>query len=430
VTKPGSENESAEIVAGNGLLHRRLFLARGGAMLGAGSLGLLTPLPVAAQYPPSIPLWSKSPGAGMSGYGKSSSFEDGVQRTLISAPGTTGSGGSRTPIESLEGMITPAPLHFERHHSGIPAIDPDQHQLLIHGLVDRPLKFTMEALSRYPMESRIQFLECSGNSRANLGAEPMAGTCGDLHGLISCSEWTGVPLSLLLDEVGVKPEGSWIVAEGADSALMSRSVPMAKALDDALVAIYQNGERLHPANGYPVRLFLPGYEGNISVKWLRRLKVTSGPGMTKDETSKYTDTQPDGSSRMFTFPMDVKSVITAPSAGRSMQGPGLYEISGIAWSGSGKVSRVEVSADGGQTWGEAALSEPVLSMAITRFRMAWHWDGGPANIMSRAIDETGVVQPSRQQFMSARGGAKWTYHYNGIQVWHVAANGGVSNVHA
>jgi sulfane dehydrogenase subunit SoxC len=403
-----------------------MFLTGGGALLGAGSLGLLTP--AFAQSPPAVPEWTKTPGAGISGYGSRSAYEDGVRRTLIMQPGTTGSGASRTPLERLDGMITPAALHFERHHNGIPDINPDEHRLLIHGMVERPLTFSMDALSRYPMVSRIQFIECSGNSRANLAAEPVSGSCGDLHGLISCSEWTGVPLSILLDEAGVKQGANWVLAEGADSAVMSRSVPMAKAMDDALIALYQNGARLQPGNGYPVRLFLPGYEGNISVKWLRRLKVTAAPVMTRDETSKYTDTRPDGSSLMFTFPMDVKSVITAPSPGRSMQGAGLHEISGIAWSGSGKIARVEVSADDGQTWGEAALSEPVLSMAVTRFRMAWRWDGGPANIMSRAIDETGAVQPGRDQFMSETGGLKYSYHYNGIQTWHVAADNEVTNV--
>ena len=428
MSESSTYGKQMEAVAGNGLLHRRVFLAKGGTLLGAGALGLMTPSPAAAQSPPETPAWTMTPGAGMSGYGSRSSHEEGIQRTIISAPGTTGSGASRTPLQSLEGMITPSALHFERHHSGIPDIDPDTHRLLIHGMVERPLTFTMDALLRYPMVSRIQFIECSGNSRANLAAEPPPGSCGDLHGLVSCSEWTGVPLSILLDEAGVDPGGGWVLAEGADSAMMSRSVPMAKAMDDALIAIYQNGERLLPANGYPVRLFLPGYEGNISVKWLRRLKVTAAPTMTRDETSKYTDTRPDGSSLMFTFPMEVKSVITAPSPGRSMRGPGIYEISGIAWSGAGRISRVEVSADGGQTWGEAALSAPVLSRAITRFRMAWRWDGAPASILSRAIDETGAVQPSRDAFLSDKGGAKYSYHYNGIQAWNIGPDNEASNV--
>ena len=422
--------ECTEQVAGNGLLHRRVFLTQGTALLGVGSLGLLAARPAGAQGPLQIPPWTLAPGAGMSVHGTRSAFEDHVQRSPASAPGTTGTGASRTPLESLEGMMTPSALHFERHHSGIPDIDPDVHRLLIHGLVERPLTFTMDALSRYPMVSRIQFIECSGNSRtAGLVPTPLGGSCGDLHGLISCSEWAGVPLSVLLDEAGVDPDARWILAEGADAAHMSRSVPMEKAMDDAMIALYQNGERIRPDNGYPVRLFLPGYEGNMSVKWLRRIKVTAEPTMTKDETSKYTDLLPDGSSLLFTFPMEVKSVITSPSPGLELAGAGLYQISGLAWSGMGKISKVEVSADGGATWGEAALSEPVLDKAVTRFRMAWRWNGGPTIIKSRAFDETGAIQPSRDEVVAAKG-MNFAYHYNGVQAWRVGAEGGVTNVYA
>ena len=278
------------------------------------------------------------------------------------------------------------------------------------------------------MVSRIQFMEGSGDSRVGVASEPVQKSAGGLHGLLSCSEWTGVPLSILLDEAGVHPSARWLLAEGADSAALTRSVPMAKAMDDALIAIYQNGERLRPSNGYPIRLFLPGYEGNSSVKWLRRIKVTAGPSMTREETAKYTDIRPDGSALMFTLPMEVKSIITAPSFGRSMKGAGLYEISGIAWSGAGKISMVEVSVDGGKTWGEAALSEPVLPKALTRFRAPWRWNGSQAIIMSRAIDETGAVQPDRTQFLAARG-LKRNYHYNAIQSWKISANGEVANVY-
>jgi sulfane dehydrogenase subunit SoxC len=237
-----------------------------------------------------------------------------------------------------------------------------------------------------------------------------------------------VPLAVLLDEAGVKPEGRWLLAEGADAAAMSRSVPMAKAMDDAILALYQNGERLRPEQGYPVRLFLPGYEGNMSVKWLRRIKVTAEPTMTKDETSKYSDLQPNGRAKLFTFPMEVKSVITAPSGMQTMQGPGLYQISGVAWSGFGRVRRVEVSADGGKSFAEAALDGPVLPQALTRFRMPWRWDGSPSVLMSRAVDETGGVQPTRAALIAARGAA-YRYHYNAIQSWSVAAGGAVSNVY-
>ncbi len=423
--KPILPDSELEQVAGNGLLHRRIFLTHGAALIGAGSLGLLAARPAASQQ---IQPWMRAPGLGMSEYGERSPFESDVSRHVAAVPGTTGAGASRTPLESLQGTITPSSLHFERHHSGIPEIDPDAHRLLIHGLVERPLLFSIDALHRYPMVSRIQFIECSGNSRPNLRAEPPAGSCGDIHGMVSGSEWTGVPLSILLDEAGVAPNGRWVLAEGADAAAMSRSVPMAKAMDDALIALYQNGERLRPANGYPVRLFLPGYEGNISVKWLRRLKVTAEPIMTRDETSKYSDLLPSGQSLLFTFPMRVKSVITSPSAGLTLDGPGLYEISGIAWSAAGKIRAVEVSADGGQTWAEAALSEPVLPKSLTRFRMAWRRDGGPAVVMSRAIDESGEVQPSRDEFQAGKG-ALVSYHNNAMQSWRIDVNGGVTNVY-
>jgi sulfane dehydrogenase subunit SoxC len=411
-----------EPVAGNGLLHRRLFLTGGAAVAG---LTFIT----ARAAPPDVPASMKTPGAPMRAYGERSSHEARVQRTVGATTGAAGTGSSRTPLEALEGIVTPSSLHFERHHNGVPDIDPDQHRLLIHGLVEQPLIFDMASLARYPMVSKIQFLECSGNSGGNNNAEPPQQTAGGIHGLISCSEWTGVPLGLLLEEAGARPEGRWLLAEGADAAAMSRSVPMAKGLDDAIVALYQNGERLRPEQGYPVRLFLPGYEGNMCVKWLRRIKVTAEPTMTKDETSKYSDLQPNGRSLLFTFPMEAKSVITSPSGMQKMQGPGLYQISGMAWSGFGRIRRVEVSADGGKTWAQAALDGAVLPMAVTRFRMPWRWDGSPSVLQSRAIDETGAVQPSRPALMAARG-ASFRYHYNAIQSWSVAAAGDVSNVYA
>jgi sulfane dehydrogenase subunit SoxC len=417
-----------EPAAGNGLLHRRLFLKQGAAAMGAAGLTLMT-AKTATAAPPEIPAWMRAPGAGMSGYGTRSRHEEYVQRGFGSLPGTVGTGSSRTPLEHLEGMITPGALHFERHHNGIPDIEPAEHRLLIHGLVDRPLMFDLESLARYPLVSGIQFLECSGNSGANNAPEPPQQSAGGIHGLVSSSEWTGVPLAVLLDEAGVQAEGKWILAEGTDAAAMSRSVPMTKVLDDAIVAIYQNGEHLRPGNGYPMRLFLPGWEGNMCVKWLRRIQVTAGPTMTKDETSKYSDLMPDGQSLLFTFPMGVKSVITSPSGTNTMRGAGLYQVSGIAWSGSGRIRRVEVSADGGRSWTEAALTGPVLPMALTRFRLPWRWDGGPAVLQSRAIDETGAVQPTRAAMLGERG-VNFRYHYHAIQSWAVAAGGEVSNVYS
>ena len=418
-----------EPVAGNGVLDRRIFLAQGMALLGAGGLAAVSTAQAGAAAPPETPPSMQFPGAPFSGYGGPSKYESKVTRYLIrSQPGTTGSGASRTPLEALDGMITPTGLHFERHHSGVPEIDPGQHRLLIHGMVKRPLVFTVDALMQYPMVSRIHFMECAGNSQLLYAATPAALRCGELHGLVSCSEWTGVPLKILLEEAGADPGAPWILAEGGDAAAMSRSVPMAKAMDDALLALFQNGERLRPENGYPVRLFLPGYEGNMSVKWLRRIKVTPTPIMTKDETSRYTDLQADGKSLMFTYPMDVKSVITRPSPGVALRGPGLYEVSGLAWSGNGTVRKVEVSADGGQSWAEAELSAPVLPRALTRFRVPWKWNGAPAIVMSRASDDTGAIQPTREKLV-AEHGANVIFHYSAIQAWSVAASGEVKNVY-
>ena len=423
-----TQNDDQKPAAGNGLLHRRLFLAGGATLAGSAGLALLTPRPAPAQ-PPAVPPWSTTAGPPPDGYGERSRFEETVQRTAGSLPGAPGAGSSRTPLESLEGIITPNALHFERHHNGVPDIDPAQHRLLIHGLVERPLMFDLTTLGRYPQQSAIRFIECSGNSGNLSNPEPPQQTAGGLHGLVSCAEWTGVSLSILLDEAGVRREASWIVAEGADSAAMSRSVPLEKAMDDAVVALYQNGEHLRPSNGYPMRLLLPGWEGNMNVKWLRRIQVTDQPAMTKDETSKYSDLGRDGRASLFTFPMQVKSVITSPSGGMAMQGPGLYQISGLAWSGNGRIRRVEISADSGASWTEAALTEPVLSKALTRFRLPWRWGGGPAVLMSRAIDDTGAVQPTRTALLDERG-PNYRYHYHAIQSWNVGEDGAISNVYA
>jgi sulfane dehydrogenase subunit SoxC len=410
-----------------GLIDRRTLLR--GAALTATLLPFLARAGHAAA-PPDLPEGMKAPGAPMSAYGAPAKYERGVTRTLIrSQPGTTGSGASRTPLEAVEGTITPSGLHFERHHSGVPDIDPAAHRLLVHGMVRRPLVFTVDALLRYPMVSRTVFVECSGNSLQLYQPAPAPLTAGQIHGLVSGSEWTGIPLSLLLGEAEVESGATWLLAEGADAAAMSRSIPMAKAMDDALLALFQNGERLRPENGYPVRLLLPGWEGNMSVKWLRRIKITDTPTMTKDETSKYSDLQADGKALLFTYPMAVKSVITRPSPGWRPGGPGLHEVSGLAWSGNGTIKRVDVSADGGRTWAEATLGAPVLPQALTRFRIRWKWDGQPTVLKSRARDSAGDVQPTREQFIAKHGGNA-VYHYNAIQAWQVAANGEVKNVYA
>lgn len=426
MTGKRDNDPSLEVVAGNGLIHRRLFLTQGAALL--GGVGLLSARPAGAD-PLEIPPWMKAPGTHMRAYGQPSRFEENVQRTVGGTPNVVGSGVSFTPIERLHGTITPNSLHFERHHTGVPDIDPEQHVLLIHGMVRRSLTFSMDALMRYPTVTRIQFIECAGNSGSNLTARASQGPCGTIHGLMSCSEWTGIPLSILMDEAGVDPGASWVLAEGADAAAMSRSIPLEKIMDDAMLALYQNGERLRPENGYPMRLFLPGFEGNTNVKWLRRLKVNAAPTMTRDETSHYTDVLLGGKALILTLPMGVKSIITSPSTGLNLHERGLYEITGLAWSGGGRISRVEVSADGGRSWAEAALNGPVLSKSFTRFRMAWRWNGGPAVLKSRAVDETGAVQPTRDALV-AEFGERQNYHNNGIQAWAVAENGEVSNVYA
>ena len=414
-------------VAGNGLVDRRLFLT-GSAVAGVAASGVAFPNPATAD-PLAIEPWMKVPGSPFVGYGQPSRFEDKVVRVAANPPNAPGTGAARTPLHRLNGTITPNGLHFERSHSGIPDIAPDVHRLLIHGLVKRPLLFTLDMLSRYPMESRIAFIECGGNGLQLYQKDPAPLNCQALHGLVSCAEWTGVKLSTLLDEAGVEPTAKWILAEGADAAGMSRSVPLAKAMDDALIALFQNGERIRPSNGYPIRLLLPGYEGNMHVKWLRRIKVTEGPTMTKDETSKYTMLLPDGKSLQFVFPIEAKSVITQPSPGLTMQGPGLYEISGLAWSGYGKISSVVVSADSGKSWAPAALQQPVLSMALTRFRMASRWNGGSAVLQSRATDDTGYVQPTRAELIANRG-TKAFYHFNAITSWGIAEDGEVKHVYA
>jgi sulfane dehydrogenase subunit SoxC len=395
-------------------IRRRQWL--GATALGATLAACRRDVPVADEGPRLL-------GATVRAYGERSPFETAARalddERFLEASQT------RTPLGESAGILTPSSLHYERHHSGVPRIDPAEHRLLIHGMVGRPLVFTVEDLRRLPSVSRIYFLECSGNSGAEWGSKP-APTAQMSHGLASCSEWTGVPLSLLLAEAAVQKDAKWIVAEGADACKMQRSLPISKAMDDILVAWGQNGEALRPEQGYPLRLFVPGWEGNVSVKWLRRILVAEEPTMGRDETSKYTDLMPDGTARIFTFPMEAKSLITYPSGGHKLK-PGFCEITGLAWSGRGLIRRVEVSPDGGRTWSDAALQEPRLPKAFTRFRLPWRWDGGIAELQSRCTDETGYVQPAKEALTAVRG-VKSTYHYNGVKAWMVAADGSVSHV--
>jgi sulfane dehydrogenase subunit SoxC len=352
-----------------------------------------------------------TPGPGPSSVGKRSPF---VQ--LVRKPSDIS---SRTPLQDMYGTITPSDLHYERHHAGVPAIDPAKHELLVHGMVKRPMMFTLADLKRFPAVSCICFIECAGNFRT--GKEEL--TPQDILGLTSQSEWTGVMLSTIFREVGVDPKVKWFLAEGADAALMTRTIPVGKAWDDAMIVYAQNGEAIRPEQGYPIRLLLPGFEGNMNIKWLRRIELSDEPYMTREETSKYTYPVKD-KIRMFSFEMDARSIITYPSYPHKVS-RGWIEIRGIAWSGRGKVKIVEVSTNAGKTWQKANLQEPVLSKAHTYFRYLWNWDGNATEILSRVTDETGYLQPTLKQLVEARGPNISGYHMNPITSWQIKSDGKV-----
>src|SRR6266478_372677 len=427
-----------EPIAGNGLLDRRMLLGRGIMFAGAMGTGAAGSLTGAAAEPLKDDPWSLEMGSVVPAYQVPSRFEKDVIRTRSNPNNEFRNSHARTPHHLLQGTVTPNGLFFSISHSGLPDIDPAQHKLVIHGLVKQPLVYTVESLSRYPMVTRMHFLECSGNSAPMFSNEPVQATAQALHGLVSNAEWTGVPLSTLLEETGVDPKAIWIIAEGGDSLALSRSIPLKKALDDAMVALYQNGERIMPGNGYPMRLLLPGWEGNMHVKFLRRLKLTDQPGMTYFETRTYSQILPNGKAYRFYFVNEVKSFITQPSFGQTLREPGYYEISGIAYSGNGRIAKVLVSADGGKSWAQAALQEPVQSKAFTRFRMPWRWDGQPAILQSRAWDEAGNVQPLRAQFVAERGEAAKvpnvfgfaSQHYNSLTSWAIDNKGEIKHVYA
>ncbi len=400
-------------------ISRRVLLANVAGALGALALHRAGVAQVPGQVPTAPADPTKVPGAPLSELGQRSAFE----RPRRIAVGS-GQGSSLAPLQDLVGIVTPADLHFERHHAGVPAIDPQRYKLLIHGMVERPLVFDLDALKRFPAVSRLHFLECSGNGSASYrGIRPNLSP-QLIDGLTSTSEWSGVPLALLFREVGIKPGAKWFLAEGEDAAVMSRSIPMDKAWDDALIAYGQNGEALRPEQGYPARLFLPGWEGNANVKWIRRIEIADRPFMTREETSKYTDPLGDGTARMFSFVMDAKSIITFPAYPVILHDRGWWEISGIAWSGRGRITRVEVSTDGGKRWEPAELQQPVLAKCHTRFRFLWRWDGRETTLLSRAVDETGYVQPALDQLRNARG-LGTAYHFNHIRAWRVQGDGAV-----
>ncbi len=368
----------------------------------------------------------RSLGATVSPYGSRSKFEKTTRYFNQSTKVPLEEASSRTPLHDSYGIITPSSLHFERHHGGVPDLDPAAHTLTIHGLVDRPIVLTVDDLKRLPSVSRIYFLECSGNSGGEWRGGSTESDVQRIHGLTSCSEWTGVPLSLLMHECGAHTDATWVLAEGADAGKHDRSIPMKKIMDDALVAYAQNGEPLRPEQGYPLRLLLPGWEGNANVKWLRRLKVMTQPAMSREETSKYTDLMPDGTARQFTFELEAKSIITRPSGGDTLEAGAPYEVTGLAWTGRGTVVSVEVTTDGGATWRKAELQKPVLRIAHTRFRFPWTWDGRETLIASRCTDTTGYTQPPLPELIKVRG-VNSQYHNNGIQAWKVAADGKMTN---
>jgi len=413
---------------------RRRFMLGSVAALGAGSglaRGAFAAAPLGAVEHEVPADASKAQGYPLAdeSYGSRSQFETEVRTRFKTS--TPQSSWTMTPLEKSCGIITPSGLHFERSHGGTAVIDPATHSLYVHGMVGQPKKYSMRDIRRFPSMSRIMFLECSGNGLTEW-SKPTMKTVQGTHGLTSTSDWTGVMLATILNEVGVRSGAKWLLAEGGDAAAMTRSIPLAKAMKDCFLAYGQNGEAIRPEQGYPLRLMVPGFEGNINIKWLRRLEVSDQPFMTREETSKYTDLLPGGKAVQFSFEMEAKSVITSPSGEMVLDGPGFHEITGIAWSGRGAIKRVDVSADGGKTWRQASLQGPVLPICHTRFRLPWNWDGKDAILQSRCVDDTGYVQPTLGQLIAVRvlnGPLGSIYHLNAMQSWQVAADGRVSNVH-
>ena len=408
---------------------RRAFLRGAAAVGGATAMGTSA----AAEGDPAITElkpWNQFLGDGVdaSPYGMPSKFEAHVRRQDV--PWLTAdpiSSINFTPLHEMDGIITPNGLCFERHHGGVAEVDPAEHRIMINGLVDRELVFTMEDLMRFPRENHVYFLECAANSGMEWRGAQLNG-CQYTHGMIHNVMYTGVPLRLLLEEAGVKTEGKWLLVEGADASGMTRSIPMEKALDDCLVAFKMNGEALRPEQGYPVRLVVPGWEGNMWIKWLRRLEVGDKPWHQREETSKYTDLLGDGRARRFTWEMDAKSVITSPSPQAPItHGKGQTVITGVAWSGRGTIPRVDVTIDGGVNWHEARMSGPSLDKSMHRFYYEFDWDGSELLLQSRAHDSTGYVQPTKDQLRAVRG-LNSIYHNNGIQTWFVNSDGVAENV--
>ena len=392
---------------------------------GKASAQAATPDPLITE----VQDWNRYLGDGVDKhpYGLPSKYEKHVVRRSV--PWLTASPESSvnfTPLHELDGIITPSGLCFERHHGGIADIDPANHRLMIHGLVDKPLVFTMEDIKRMPRENRVYFLECAANSGMEWRGAQLNG-CQFTHGMVHNVMYTGVPLKFFLNEAGIKPNAKWLMLEGADASGMNRSLPMEKALDDVLLAFAMNGEALRPEQGYPLRAVIPGWEGNLWVKWLRRIEVGDQPWQAREETSKYTDLLADGRSRRFTFFMDAKSVVTNPSPQAPLKHKGRNVLTGLAWSGRGTIKRVDVTLDGGKNWQTARIDGPVLDKSLTRFYVDFDWNGQELLVQSRAMDSTGYVQPTKDELRKVRG-VNSIYHNNGIQTWHVRPNGETENV--
>jgi sulfane dehydrogenase subunit SoxC len=399
------------------ITRRKLITGAAGTIAAVVALPHLPSVTDAAAQQPAIPKPpadpTKVPGTPPSVAGERSPFERPRRR-----PSATS---SQTPLQDLHGTVTPADLHYERHHAGVPMIDPAKYSLTVHGMVENPTVFTLADLKRFPSVSRTYFLECAGNYARNA---PETATPQTICGLTSNSEWTGVLLSTLFREVGVRPTAKWFLAEGSDAAVMTRSIPIEKAFDDAMIVYAQNGDALRPEQGYPARLLCPGWEGNTCIKWLRRMKLADQPFMTREETSKYTEVVKPGTARQFSFVIDARSIITSPCYPDKLQ-PGWVEIRGLAWSGRGKIARAELSFDEGATWVSADLQTPVLTKAHTRFRYMYKWAGNEITVMSRAVDETGYVQPTQRELIAARGLGGGPYHLNPITGWRFRTDGSV-----
>ena len=410
---------------------RKSFLGALGAGIAAGGVG--TKAMAGTADDPAIvekQTWQTILGkpVAVAPYGSPSMYEQNLQRRQ--SPGLTAvdaASVSFAPLQGFFGIVTPNGLHFERHHQGWVDIDPAMHRLMINGMVKKEMVLTMDDLMRLPRTSKFHFIECGANTGMEWGNVAVP-TVQYTHGMISCCEFTGVPLKVLLEMAGADlKNGKYVLAEGSDGSGMTRTIPMDIALDDVMVAFGMNGEMLRPENGYPLRLVVPGVQGVSWVKWLRRIEVGDKPYAAKDEAIHYIDLMPDGLHRQYTTVQEVKSVITTPSGGQQLLNTGFYNVTGLAWSGRGKIARVDVSVDGGKNWSQARLETPVMDKCLTRFNVDWVWDGSPAILQSRAVDETGHVQPTFNQLREVRG-TRSIYHNNAIQSWKVGANGEVSNV--